>query len=179
MRQPKGTIVIRTLALTVGLRLTLIAPCVCCPATAVARGEPAAPITPDSSTAGNGAILTRTPCNIDIGPTGLSAVMDFIRADILKANLAGELAARPLSSIFTDADNERLASATATGRCERVIYRSSGLNVVGFVLRPATNGPHPARYPGMARSRFWEVGEVYLDGSRGTLERSRGATDRS
>jgi dipeptidyl aminopeptidase/acylaminoacyl peptidase len=68
---------------------------------------------------------------------------DYYKDDILQADLASELAARPLNTIFTADENQRLAAAARDGRCERVIYSSSGLRVAGFVLRPAAPGPHP------------------------------------
>lgn len=98
----------------------------------------AAPATPD------GAILARTPCQVNTDASAFKlALDDYYREDILKAGLAKELAASPLTTIFTVDENQRLAAAARDGRCERVIYRSSGLRVAGFVVRPAGPGPHP------------------------------------
>lgn len=92
----------------------------------------------------NGAILARAPCPVDTNPAAFAAaVEDYYRDDLLQAKLERELAAMPLSSIFTNEENLRLAAAAREGRCERVSYRSSGLRVTGFVLRPAAPGPHP------------------------------------
>lgn len=91
----------------------------------------------------DGAILERAPCPT-IAPEAFPQALDaYYRADLLKAGLAGELAAKPLIGIFTAGENQGLAAAAAAGRCERVLYRSSGLRVAGFVLRPAQPGPHP------------------------------------
>ena len=92
----------------------------------------------------NGAILERTPCQVNTDPRAFAdAVNKYYRDDILQAKLGAELAARPLASTFTNAENLRLAEAATAGRCQRVMYRSSGLRVAGFVLRPAVPGPHP------------------------------------
>ncbi len=92
----------------------------------------------------NGAILARAPCAVDTDPAAFaSAVQKYYRDDILQAKLDKELAARPLSTIFTNDENLRLAASARNGRCEKVSYRSSGLRVTGFVLRPAAAGPHP------------------------------------
>ena len=96
----------------------------------------------------NGAILERAACTVITNPRDFSdAVRKYYLDDILEAKLATELAtelaARPLASTFSYAENLRLAKAVKAGRCERVMYRSSGLRVAGFVLRPAGPGPHP------------------------------------
>lgn len=92
----------------------------------------------------DGAILARAPCQVNTDPRAFKLALDeYYRDDILKAGLDKELAARPLTSIFTVGENNRLAAAARDGRCERVIYRSSGLRVAGFILHPGGPGPHP------------------------------------
>lgn len=92
----------------------------------------------------DGTILSRAPCQVTTEPGAYAkALDDYYKHDILAAHLAGELAAQPLDTIFTADENQRLAAAARDGRCERVIYSSSGLRVAGFVLRPAAPGPHP------------------------------------
>ncbi len=92
----------------------------------------------------NGAILERAPCKVDTDARAFAAaVNNYYKKDILQAKLGDELAARPLASTFTNAENLRLAAAATAGRCHRVVYRSSGLRVAGYVLRPAAPGPHP------------------------------------
>ncbi len=99
---------------------------------------------PTLAVADNGTILERAPCKVDTDPrTFAEAVKTYYLKDILQAGLDDELAARPLASTFTNAENLRLAAAAHAGRCERVMYRSSGLRVAGYVLRPAAPGPHP------------------------------------
>lgn len=133
-----------SLMLTSGLRATLVALSVTCAAcgSLAAQASPPPPA-PALDGAENGAILERVPCQAT-DSRDLSAALDtYYREDILKAQLADELAAHPLTSIFTEDENRSLAAAAGDGRCERVIYRSSGLRVAGFVLRPAAPGPHP------------------------------------
>lgn len=92
----------------------------------------------------DGAILARAACQVNTDPAAFGQAVDtYYREDILKAGLAAELAARPLSTIFTNEENLRLAQAAAGGRCERISYRSGGLRVTGYLLHPAAPGPHP------------------------------------
>lgn len=92
----------------------------------------------------NGAILERAPCSVNTDRRAFAeAVNEYFLKDILEAKLNDELAARPLLSSFPYAENLRLAAAAQAGRCERVMYRSSGLRVAGYVLRPNRPGPHP------------------------------------
>ena len=92
----------------------------------------------------DGTILERGPCPLDADSHAFArAVQDYFQADILTAGLDRELAARPLSTVFTEAEQQRLVAVANEGRCERVVYTSAGLRVVGFVLRPAAAGPHP------------------------------------
>lgn len=106
-------------------------------------------LAPHSMTAAppDGTILSRGPCQVrtDAGVFA-KAVDDYYKDDILKAHLASELAAQPLNTIFTADENNRLAAAARDGRCERVVYSSSGLRVAGFVIRPAAPGPHPVLF---------------------------------
>ena len=124
-----------------GQRMLLAALVACCAA--------CSPLLPRTATAAlaagdNGAILERAPCKVDTDHGVFAeAVNAYYQQDILQAKLSDELAARPLASTFTQAENLRLAAAANAGRCERVMYRSSGLRVAGFVLRPAAPGPHP------------------------------------
>lgn len=93
---------------------------------------------------GDGEILAREPCPTLADQAAFdAAIRDYYEEDILKAGLEAELAARPLTTIFTSADREALANASTSGRCERVTYRSDGLRVKGFVVRPSAPGPHP------------------------------------
>lgn len=106
-------------------------------------------LAPQSTTAAppNGAILSRAPCQVSTDAGAFAkALDDYYKDDILQANLAPELAAQPLHTIFTLDENRRLAAAARDGRCERVVYSSSGLRVAGFVLRPVTPGPHPVLF---------------------------------
>lgn len=108
---------------------------------------PPAPLPAVPATIANGTILSRAPCQVDTDPRAFSrALNEYYQDDILQAKLATELAAQPLHTIFTDDENNRLAAAARDGRCERVIYSSSGLRVAGFVLRPAGPGPHPVLF---------------------------------
>ena len=125
------------------LALTLVTACVAC-APPAPRDRLAAPAPVVTASTADGAILERAPCQVNTDPLAFSkALDDYYRADILQAGLAAELAARPLLSSFTQLENQRLAAAARSGRCERVMYRSSGLRVAGFVLQPAAPGPHP------------------------------------
>lgn len=99
---------------------------------------------PGTSANADGAIVSRAACQVNTDPAAFARAVDtYYREDILKARLDAELAARPLSSIFTNDENLRLAQAAAAGRCERIAYRSSGLRVTGYLLHPAAPGPHP------------------------------------
>lgn len=92
----------------------------------------------------DGALLARAACQVNTDPAAFARAVDsYYREDILKAGLAAELAAKPLSATFTNDENLRLAQAAAAGRCERISYRSSGLRVTGYLLQPAAPGPHP------------------------------------
>lgn len=100
----------------------------------------------------DGAILGRAPCKVETDPKAFADSVDkYYRDDILIVKLGQELVAKPLSTIFTLDENRRLAEAARDGRCEKVSYRSSGLRVAGFVLRPATPGPHPVLRPARTR----------------------------
>ena len=124
------------------LALTIMALCAACAPIAQELRAAAGPAAPAG--AGNGAILERAPCRVNTDPRAFSQMLDtYFRDDILKAGLEAELAARPLLASFTQAENLRLAAAARAGRCERVLYRSGGLRVAGFVLQPAGPGPHP------------------------------------
>ena len=108
------------------------------------RPQPALALNSAPATTDDGAILARAPCQIDTDPLSFKLALDeYYRDDVLKAGLAEELAASPLTTIFSVDENQRLAVAASEGRCERVIYRSSGLRVAGFIVRPAGPGPHP------------------------------------
>ena len=101
------------------------------------------PARPVPAVGGDGEILERRPCPVPADRAAFDAELDGLRADIEKAGLAAELVARPLTTIFVPADHERLGAAARSGRCERVVYRSGALRVVGFVVTPPTAGPHP------------------------------------
>jgi dipeptidyl aminopeptidase/acylaminoacyl peptidase len=92
----------------------------------------------------DGTIVERAPCPGFADQTAFdAAIKAYYEEDIVTAGLTEELAARPLTSLFPAADRERFERANTAGRCERVIYKSEGLRVVGFVVRPETPGPHP------------------------------------
>ena len=125
------------------LALTIATACAAC-APLAQREQLAEPAPAALASTANGAILERAPCQINTDPRAFSVALDdYYRADIVHAGLDAELAARPLLSSFTQLENRRLAAAARAGRCERVMYRSSGLRVAGFVLQPAAPGPHP------------------------------------
>lgn len=123
-----------------------------------------APPTVQHTAAREGAILSRAPCQIDVDPHAFSAALDsYYRADIVKAGLEAELAARPLLGSFTQRENVQLADAAKAGRCERIMYNSSGLRVAGFLLRPATPGPHPVLIWLRGGNReYGKIGQVTL-----------------
>jgi dipeptidyl aminopeptidase/acylaminoacyl peptidase len=114
----------------------------------------------------DGTILERAPCPVPADDAAFAAEIDaYHRADIEKAGLAAELEARPLETIITAEERARLAAAAADGRCERVIYASSGLRVVGFVLQPpaAPAGKAPVMIFLRGGSReFGKIGPVAL-----------------
>lgn len=119
------------------LAAAMVAACVACSPLATTSSGVLAPNE-------DGAILARAACTDDTTAQAFAqAVENYYLQDILDAKLGPELAARPLASTFTYAEHLRLTEAAKAGRCERVMYRSSGLRVAGFVLRPATKGPHP------------------------------------
>lgn len=95
----------------------------------------------------DGTLLSQAPCQVSAEPAAFTAAVSaYYQNEILQAKLASELAAQPLSTIFTVEENNRLAAAAREGRCQRVLYSSSGLRVAGFVLRPAAPGPHPVLF---------------------------------
>jgi dipeptidyl aminopeptidase/acylaminoacyl peptidase len=92
----------------------------------------------------DGAILERAACKVDTDPGAFAAAVNaYYLDDIVVAKLGPELAAKPLSKTFTYVENAQLADASRQGRCERIMYSSSGLRVAGYVLRPPSPGPHP------------------------------------
>jgi acetyl esterase/lipase len=120
------------------LMAAIVSVCVSCSPLAPSRGP--VPLGPSEA----GAILERALCTVNTNPRAFAdAVSKLYLDDIFEAKLGTELAARPFASSYSNAENLRLAKAAQAGRCERVMYRSSGLRVVGFVLRPAGPGPHP------------------------------------
>jgi dipeptidyl aminopeptidase/acylaminoacyl peptidase len=88
----------------------------------------------------DGTILERAPCVLDDYETMIADEEPLIRADIEKAGLAAEYAARPLRELVTAEEHARLRDG---GRCERIVYASSGLRIVGYIVRPPDDGPHP------------------------------------
>lgn len=94
----------------------------------------------------DGEVLSRAACEL---PPTYAAFLEGVEhqyaKDIDKAGLSDTLVGRPLSSIFTVADFRTLEAAAASGRCQRITYRSDGLKVVGFVLEPPPEAaaPHP------------------------------------
>lgn len=129
-----------------GLRAITAVLVLACAGCSSLETQPTPPVALHSAVkpAPDGAILARAPCQVTTDVTAFKlALDDYYREDILKAGLAKELAARPLTTIFTVDENQRLAAAARDGRCERVIYSSSGLRVAGFIVRPAGPGPHP------------------------------------
>lgn len=124
-------------------RLLMLALALLCASCAAPSGS-RAPEYSQLAASADGAILAQSACAIDTSPAALEAAVDkYFRADMLKAGLQAELAATPLSTIFTQADNVRLADAAAQGRCQHVMYRSSGLRVAAYLFRPPSPGPHP------------------------------------
>lgn len=92
----------------------------------------------------DGTIVAREPCPTFADQAAFdAAVKAYYEEDIIKAGLEAELAARPLTTIFTPADRDALAVAVADKRCERVTYLSEGLRVRGFIVRPHGTGSHP------------------------------------
>ena len=125
------------------LAVAVVAACAGC-SSLMPQPRLATPVVVKLAPADNGAILERAPCRVNTNARAFSeSLNNYYRADILQAGLHAELAARPLLTSFPERENRRLAAAARAGRCERVMYRSSGLRVAGFVLRPAASGPHP------------------------------------
>jgi dipeptidyl aminopeptidase/acylaminoacyl peptidase len=105
-----------------------------------ACGTLANPSSSDTALA-DGTILEHAPCRV---PDDWGAALNaYYVPDIQKAGLAKQLAAQPLTTIFPPTERERYAAASEAGRCERVVYASSGLRVVGYVVHPPVRGPHP------------------------------------
>jgi dipeptidyl aminopeptidase/acylaminoacyl peptidase len=131
---------------------------------AACGGAPPAPATPAGPADGD--VLERAACPVPVDDAAFVAEIDaYHREDIEQAGLGEELAARPLDTIFTAEERDRLRAAAAGGRCERVIYASGGLRVVGFVLRPPadTAGPHPVMIWLRGGNRdFGQIGPVTL-----------------
>jgi dipeptidyl aminopeptidase/acylaminoacyl peptidase len=88
----------------------------------------------------DGTILERAPCPLEDYDAMIAEEEPLIREDIEKAGLGAELDARPLREIVTTEEHARLRDG---GRCERIVYASSGLQVVGYIVRPPDKGPHP------------------------------------
>jgi len=102
------------------------------------------PAEPPPVVAAEGEILDRAPCPLPADAGAFAAEIDTAyRADLVRAGLEAELAARPLTTLYPPADHARLVDAARVGRCERITYRSDGLRVVGFAVRPRTPGRHP------------------------------------
>jgi len=119
--------------------LFAVALCACGPLARPAPGGAPAPA-PESST--DGEIVERAPCPFPGDVAAFTAeVEDYLTEDLTLAGLDAELAARPIVTLFPPSDHARLVDAAGAGRCERVVYRSGELRVVGFVLRPP--GPAP------------------------------------
>lgn len=125
----------------------LVVSLVACSATAPTAELPvASPVekVPADAGDGDGTIVARTPCEV---PEHAAVVGDpELRADIVKAGLEAELAARPPETLITADEIAALRAAAGAGRCERIVYLSDGLRVVGYLLRPPAPraGAHPA-----------------------------------
>lgn len=102
---------------------------------------------PRSQPPADGAIVARDRCPIPADPAGFQqAVTRYYEADIVKAGLEATLRARPLSTVITDAEWQRYATAVESRRCEKITYLSEGLRVAGFIVRPAQPGPRPVLF---------------------------------
>lgn len=112
-----------------------------CACGAASRLAPAPAPTPEPPA--DGQILERAPCPVTgDGAAFTAAIETYLTPEMTQAGLEAELAARPIATLFPPSDHARLVDAAGAGRCERVVYRSGDLRVVGFVVRPP--GPAPA-----------------------------------
>lgn len=133
-----------------GTVVLVVAAMACGGAGGRARAPASPPVAPAGPpiTVGDGEILARAPCPVAADPLAFGrAIEAYLQADVERAGLTAELAARPVATLFPPADHARLVAASRTGRCERVVYRSGGLRVVGFVVRPAAPPRPGARHP--------------------------------
>jgi len=92
----------------------------------------------------DGAIVERTACVVPDHAEIVGA--PELTADILQAGLEAELSARPLDTLITVDEVAALQATADAGRCERIVYLSDELRVVGYLLRPSAPraGAHPA-----------------------------------
>lgn len=138
--------------------LALLAACGASSSTPAPTLTPRPTPTPPS---GDGEILERMPCPVPADADAFATEIDaYLRADIVQAGLEAELAARPPSSLFPRADHARLVSAAADGRCQRIVYRSDGLRVVGFIVRPPDAGAAPRPVVVWLRGGNRELGHI-------------------
>lgn len=107
-------------------------------------------------------ILERAPCAIEPDHAAYAAAID---AMLRPEHEAAGLPAPDTAALFPADEHARLVAAARAGRCARIVYRSDGLRVVGFVVRPPDilPGRHPVLLWLRGGSRdFGKIGDFAL-----------------
>jgi dienelactone hydrolase len=123
------------------------------PAPAPPRPTPPIPMGPARAWTGPVPVLESTPCLKPDQRNWRAAEREKIGAELSGSGLdkaAARLSPR-LGEVYPDAQVAALQRASGDGRCRRIVYRSDGLRVVGFILEPF--GAQPRSLPGVIYAR--------------------------
>ena len=100
----------------------------------------------------DGALIDEQPCPLPKTYDKLIAdYQEEFRGEFVSSHLETEFAAHPLTAVFPAAEYTALQTSAQAGRCKRIPYRSDGLRITGFVLRPAV--PPPGKLPAILYAR--------------------------
>lgn len=99
------------------------------------------PTLPDHA---DGAILERQPCPVRDYDSVIGDADERLRSELEKSGLLAELTGRPIETLYPREHLEQVRQAAEQGACQRITYRSAGLRVTGFVMKPTGPGPFPA-----------------------------------
>lgn len=111
----------------------------------------------------DGDVLASEPCRAPRYGRFVRVVEWSVEEDLERAGLLDELERTPVRRIYPHAEIARFTETVLANRCTHLWYASDGLRVGGYVMKPATPGPHPAiLYARGGNGDFGNVGMVTL-----------------
>lgn len=135
----------------------------CSPRDAGRAGGPATPPSAPSAPAAKVAVLSSEPCPLPESVESFYASMkEHAKGHHGHAGPPGAANAPPpppVEQAYPAADFERLRLAASEGRCLKMRYRSEGLSVVGFIIKPPA-APKPSPAIVVARGGNRDLGKI-------------------